>query len=213
MDADKHPYRTLWTSPRIMIRTLLSKKSFWVIFALSFLGAWGAALFESVNKIGMEKSQNLDDLSNPTVAMTLVSTLLTAVFGLLVGAAIIAFFYWIIGKLFKGTGMYKDLYKGSMITSMPYFIVVPFTLIWLFGSPATYFDNEVTRSALWTVMMGLTYITAFIASVYTFVLSIVMISEVHNFSKWKAFFTMIIPTLVIVVIVIIFAVLLFSVLF
>ncbi|MEG0681865.1 MAG: YIP1 family protein, partial [Eubacterium sp.] len=123
--------------------------------------------------------------------------IVSAVFTLLIGAAFIAFFYWIIGKLFKGIGTFKDLYKGAMITSMPFILIVPFALVWLFMSPETYLDTKLT-SGTTMILMIIVSVASFIASVYAFILTIVMISEVHKITKWKAFFTMILPTLILV---------------
>lgn len=203
METEKNPYLALWKSPRAMIRTVLSKKSFWAIFALTFFGAWGASLFELADGF------NQESYASSSVIMNLLSSIAGAVGVLLVAAAFIAFFYWIVGKIFKGTGTFMDLYKGAMISSMPHIIVLPFALIWLIGSPESFINNDLT-TGFWSFIMIITNILLAIASIYSIVLTIVMISEVHNFSKWKAFFTMFIPMFIIIVIVLVFAVLLFS---
>lgn len=201
-----NPFLTIWKQPRATIQYLIVNKTIWQIALISFLGAWASALIASVDSSEMEGK----DFVQPSLIMELIGSLLGGVASLFIGAAFIALFFWLIGKLFKGTGTFSDMYKGSMLTMLPYAVMLPIMLIWLFIAPDSFYGTEETMSALSMVITAIFFIAAFVLSIYVLIVTIVMISEVHQFSKWRAFATMMIPTIAIIMIVLVLVVTFFA---
>ncbi|MCA9724720.1 MAG: hypothetical protein KC452_05445, partial [Kurthia sp.] len=59
------------------------------------------------------------------------------------------------------------------------------------------YNTDLDQTAGSVTLAIIVVILAVICSIYTFIVGIVMLSEVHQFSKWKAFFTMILSVVVI----------------
>lgn len=203
---DMNPFVTMWRQPRETIKYLLLNKGFWIIALLGFVGAWASALYESTGKADEKDIEgNLvnPDFVQPNFLMELITTAFSAIITVLIGGAIVAFFYLIIGKIFKGTGVFKDMYKGAMLTTMPMGIVLPFVLIWLVLVPSDFYGIGNGMGLIGSILSVIAGVLMVVATIYTIVLTIVMISEVHQFSKWKAFFTMLIPAAVVIAIVLV----------
>ncbi|MBQ0140408.1 MAG: YIP1 family protein [Kurthia sp.] len=198
MEHKLNPFVSIWRQPRETIRYLLVNKSFWYIAILSFFGAWASALIASVDEKTTKEASDLV-FTKPSFLMEIVTSILAGIATILIGTAILAFFYWIIGKLFGGKGVYSDLYKGSMLTMLPYGVMLPFLLIWLVIAPNSFYGITDTASAIDTVFSVLFGLATIVLTIFVFILTIVMISEVHQFSKWRAFFTMIIPVVALIV--------------
>lgn len=211
---EMNPFKTMWRQPRETIKYLLLNKSFWYIAFLGFLGAWASALFER-NDAANEKDYDgkliNPEFVKPNAIIELLTTAISGAITVLLGALILAFCYWLIGKLFKGTGTFNDLYRGSILTTMPYIIALPIAIIWLVLTPNSFYGIG-DMSALGMVFSILAGVLMVISSIYAIVLTIVMISEVHQFSKWKAFFTMLIPAAIVIAIVLIIVIGLLAVL-
>lgn len=194
-----NPFKTMWRQPRATIRNLLLTKGFWTIVLLGFLGSWASTLFD---KTGAATETDYDsklinpNFVKPNILLEIISTAALSILSILLGAAIIAFFYWLIGKLFKGTGTFNDLYKGSILTTMPYAIALPFLLVWLLIAPNSFYEIGDATSVIGSVFSIIVGVLMVIASIYAIVFTVVMISEVHQFSKWKAFGTLILPMIV-----------------
>lgn len=197
-----NPFLSIWKQPRATIQYLIVNKTIWQIALISFLGAWASALIASVNSSDMEGK----DFVQPSVIMEIILSFLGGIASLFIGAAFIALFFWLIGKLFKGTGTFSDMYKGSMLTMVPYTIMLPIVLIWLISAPDSFYGTETSMSAFSMIISIIFFIAAFVLSIFVLIVTIVMISEVHQFSKWRAFATMMIPTIAIIVIVLVLVV-------
>lgn len=198
MEKNLNPFLSIWRQPRETIRYLLVNKSFWYIAIISFFGAWASGLVSSVDE---KSTKDLSELTftKPNLFVEIIMSALSGVVAIFIGAAILAFFYWIIGKIFGGKGVYMDFYKGSMLTMLPYGIMLPLLLLWLIIAPNSFYGITVDSSAIDIIFTLLFGIVAVVLTIFVFIITVVMISEVHQFSKWRAFFTMIIPIVLLVI--------------
>ncbi|AMA63998.1 MAG: YIP1 family protein [Kurthia gibsonii] len=188
-----NPFTHLWFHPVDTVKSVLMERSFWGIFFLAFLGAWATSLFGTMDQKNMVTSSG--DLPNSFIII--FAGAVGAIFALIVGSIFTAFFYWLAGKILKGTGSFVALYKGSMFLTFPHFLLFPFVIIYLIAYPANFYNTDLDQTAGSVTLAIIVVILAVICSIYTFIVGIVMLSEVHQFSKWKAFFTMILSVVVI----------------
>lgn len=221
MEKKKDIFIGIWSSPRAVIKDALITMSFWKIVLISLLGALGASIFTNIDAASLavfsDEIASVKDYKMPSFAYELFVGLLSALATLLIASPLMALFYWLVGKLFKGTGTFMDLYKGSMLTFVPLSILPLVVIGWLVISPETYYGVTEASSVIGSVLIALAMAIIAITLVYTVIVTIVMVSEVHQFSKWRAFFTILIPTalltvvlVVFVLIIVVFAVALFS---
>lgn len=212
MENKLNPFLTIWRQPRQTIRYLLVNKSFWYIAMISFFGAWASGLISSVDEKNTKEIAELS-FTKPNFFVELVVSALSGVATILIGTAILAVFYWLIGKLLGGKGIYSDLYKGTMLTMLPYGILLPFLLLWLIIAPNSFYgigDQTAVIDIIFSVVFA---IASIVLTIFVFIVTITMLSEVHQFSKWRAFFTMIIPIVALIIFILVILVIIFAVLF
>lgn len=221
MDKKKNIFIAIWSAPREAIKSALLTMSFWKIVLISFLGALGASIIVNFDAASLavisDEIGNVKDYEMPSIVYELFIAILSALATLLIASPIMALVYWLFGKLFKGTGTFMDLFKGSMLAYVPLSIIPIVIIIWLVISPETFYGVTESSSAIGSLFMALAMAIVVLTFIYTIVVTIVMVSEVHQFSKWRAFFTIVIPTalitvvlVVIILIIVVFAVSLFA---
>ena len=209
MKKNLNPFVSIWRSPRETVRSVLVHKGFWVIAILSFFGAWASALFASLDAKNSQIDENAT-FTQPSLPMELASSIIGGIASVLIGGAFIALLYWGIGKLlFKGQGTYMDLYKGSMLSALPFYIALPFILAFLIIYPNEFYNIDLNFDGVAMFLYAAVVVLGLVGSVYAFVVTIVMISEIHKISKWKAFFTMFIPSFILFIVIMVIVVVLF----
>ncbi len=185
---DRQPILSIVTKPRETIRYTLEQKDF--SYAL-YVGAIGGFAGGAVSLAGTPYQPEF------SLGEIVFSTFITGIMYFMISNLIVAFLLSMIGSAMKGKGNFKSLFQALCLTMIPYIWILPIILFWMQLSPASFFYMEGMTGTLGEVVLS--YIGLFIivlATIWTFVLTIIAISETHRFSKWKAFFTFLLASLV-----------------
>lgn len=212
----KNTYLGIWSAPRKTIQYALEKLNFWYIAFITLFGAWGTTIlsrYDDANLIPSNDRIFVEEYTMPSLWSELLFSLIGAIASILVATAFMALLYWLIGKLFKGTGTFKAMYKGSMLTFLPNVIILPLIIGWLFISPETFYGVDEPATAFGNIIFALVLALVVFCFIYTMIVTIVMVSEVHQFSKWRAFFTILIPTIVMTIILIVIVIVIVTTIF
>lgn len=177
-----NPFTSVWLHPKQTAAYMMEHKSMGyaiLLFALGFIGALFSGLIDSEIYPGM--------------AVWLISLLAIIVFPII--GIIIAFIHTgillLFGKLFKGTATYQGMFKSLSLTSIPSVVLIPFYLIWLFTSPESLMNPDYAGTM--PIIFWPTILLTIAMSIWGFVIMIAVVAEAHQFSNWRAFFTVFIP--------------------
>ena len=116
-------------------------------------------------------------------------------FGYFLGAAVLV----LVGRLFKGTATYQDMFKALATAQIPQIWLLPLLIIWLLASPDTFLADrtDVEGSQIVAIM----YIVMAVFSIWTFIIVCKGVGEAHQVSSWKGFFIVVLPGIIITIIV------------
>ena len=174
---------------------MIEEKSMRFVILLMILSGISSAL---VGAFDSEMNQMM-----PVWGILLGSIIAGPIFILLI-YAIMAGVYFITGKLFKGTGTYKELFKATGAAAIPQIWLLPVYLIWILTAPATYFAEPLGTSGgggeLVITLVGSVLIT--VVTIWSIFINAKAIGEAHRISSWKGFFTIMIPSIVIGIIIV-----------
>lgn len=192
------------TAPREHIRTVVQNKSVGYMMLVSFLAIWATNLLSTFQSYNYELIE--DSFSYQSAFKELIESALYSLGEVLLGLTVYAGIVLFIGKLFKGKGMFIHLYKGSMATMLPFIILLPILAVWLVISPESFYGmNE--NTLVETIFVVLVLLVTFFALIVSSIYCIIMVAEIHQISKWKAFFviclTMIVLTVVFLILLVI----------
>ena len=186
---DREPILSIVTEPRSTIRYALDQKNFSYSLYVGAIGGFASGLALLVGTPYQAKY---------SLGEMVYSSFITGILYFMISNLIVAFLLATIGSVLKGKGTFKSLFQAMCLTMIPYIWILPILLFWMQLSPSTFFYIEGTS---WTVGEAiLFYVGLFIllmASVWLFVLKIIAVSEVHGFSKWRAFFTLLLASLLV----------------
>ncbi len=178
-----NPFLSVWIHPRRTTRYVIENKS--LLYTMIVI---------SVGFIGLLLSLLVDSELYPSLPMwgiILLVIVCSPIFGLLLNA-LYALELWLFGKLFKGTGTYKDIFKSISLFNIPYAFIIPFYILWLLIEPTSLFF-EYKDGKFYLPIIDLVLNT--ILSIWCFVIAIPIVSEVHNISNWKSFFSLLLSSL------------------
>ena len=177
---DRHAILSIAVKPRDTIRYVLTTKK---LCYFSFVGLIGVFASNLVSFIGSEFTgqYTLGDIVYSTFLLSLVlyflSTVLSA--GVLTLSA----------KAFGGTGKFKEMFRMISVTMIPYIWILPVLLFWMQFAPQSFFSISYMETSLGDLILQFVCGTLIIiSSIWTYVITVIGISEVHRISKWKAFF-------------------------
>ena len=191
-------YLTLWTNIRGTVRDVIDNKTIAISLVYIALGGIGSAL-----------SGLRDSGFNNSISVWLV--LLLAIVLTPIIMIICHFIYtgiiYLVGKLFKGTGGFFDVFKALSVSYIPYVLLIPIFLIWFLVDPssvvATTDDLTISTSAI----IGLIIVMIF--GIYCLVIQIIAVSEAHQFGIWRAIGTIFIPLILFTIIIFVIIAILF----
>lgn len=184
-------FSTIWTQPRQAMRTILDEKSLLLPLLILVLGSIGAMLSSLYGS---------SDTANVSTIFLVLFAIIGGPIFYLISNTIFAFLVMLLGKwLFKGTATFIDIFKVMAISYLPYIAAIPVFGIWLVLNPDSLVSTDNTGLLGLLVMILLT-ITM---SIFMFIFNIVGVSEAHQFSKWKAFFTILIPGIIFIILIVI----------
>ncbi|WP_427110009.1 YIP1 family protein [Lysinibacillus xylanilyticus] len=196
-----NPFLSTWLHPKQTTRYMIEEKSIGSAILLISIGYIGVILSDLIDKI------SLIDLSPWLIV--LISVILSPISGI-IGTAFVALITWLFGKLFKGTGTYSQLFKGLSLTAIPFIVLIPFYLIWLFTSPESLMDPNFAGSIPW--ILWLATLVTLVIGIWSIVITVGVIAEAHQISNWMAFFTLLIPSIIFFFLIVILIIVLFFVL-
>lgn len=181
-----NPYLSVWLQPRRTTRYVIENKSLLyttIIISIGFIGLLLSLLVDS------ELYPTL-----PIWGIILLVIVLSPIFALLLNA-LYALELWLIGKLFKGIGTFKDIFKAMSLLYILYVFMIPFYVLWLLLEPTSLFF-EYDDGKFFLPIIDIVLNT--ILSIWCFVISIPIVSEVHKISNWKSFFSLVLSGLLLI---------------
>lgn len=189
-----NPLLSVWLHPKKTTQYVIEQKDLpycLFIIAISFIGVLSSSLIDT---------ELYPLFSTWTIVMLLL--ILSPIIGM-TSNAIYALFIWAVGKIFNGSGTYKNTFKGLSLTAIPSIILIPFYIAWLITDPYSLFHADAEGSfALPFISLILTIVTG----IWSFVITIATISQLHNVSNWKAFFIILITAVIFTILLTIFIV-------
>ncbi|MGM9950411.1 MAG: YIP1 family protein, partial [Lysinibacillus sp.] len=185
---DRQPILSIVTEPRSTIRYALDHKDFSYSLYVGAIGGFASAL-ASLAGTPYQAKYSLGEM--------VYSSFVTGILYFMLSNLVVAFLLSTIGSALKGKGTFKSLFQAMCLTMIPYIWILPIILFWMQLSPSTFFRIE---GASWTMGEAILSFTGMfillMAAVWVFILTIIAVSEVHGFSKWRAFFTLLLASLV-----------------
>ncbi|MEY9976723.1 YIP1 family protein [Lysinibacillus sp. RC79] len=196
-----NPFLSIWLHPKQTTRYMIEEKSIGFAILLMSIGYLGVTLSDLID------STFLSDWSPWFIVIFCV---IAAPISGIIGTAFSALIAWLFGKLFKGTGTYSHLFKGLSLTAIPFTVLIPFYLIWLFTSPESLMNSDFAGPYPWFFWLAI--LLTIVVVIWSIVITVGVIAEAHQISNWMAFFTLLIPSIIFFILIIILIIVLFVVL-
>ncbi|MEK4230344.1 Yip1 family protein [Solibacillus sp. FSL H8-0538] len=189
---DRQPILSIALKPRETIRYVLQHKGLRYFVFVGIIGAFSSNL---ASFIGTKYNAAI------TLGDIVYSSFISGVLLFILTTVIISALLHTLGKTLGGRGKFKEMFRAMCVTVIPYIWILPVLLFWMQLSPQSYFSMASADQILGDVLMkfvgsGL----VMIMGIWTFVITLIGISEVHKFSKWKAFFAFIIAVIILAII-------------
>ncbi|MGE7694219.1 YIP1 family protein [Lysinibacillus sp. NPDC094177] len=187
-----NPFLSIWLHPKQTTRYMIEKKSIGFAILLMSIGYIGVTLSDLIDRISF--------IDWSPWLIVLLCVILSPISGI-IGTAFAALVTWLFGKLFKGTAKYSQLFKGLSLTAIPFIVLIPFYLIWLFTSPESLMDPDFAGPYPWIFWLAI--LVTIVIGVWAIVITVGVVAEAHQISNWMAFFTLLIPSIIFFVLIII----------
>lgn len=200
MKKENKGFLSFMLTPRTHIQSVITNKSIAYIMLVSFLAIWATNILGSFQSYNYELVE--DSFEYQSAFELLIESALYSIGEIILGIALYAGIVWLIGKLFKGKGKFFDLYKASLMTVLPFTILLPILAIWLVISPESFYgmtEQTVVEMIFLVIIIILTLFSVVISTIYC----IVMVSEIHQITKWQAFFVICITMMIFLILLII----------
>ncbi|WP_107943409.1 Yip1 family protein [Metasolibacillus sp. FSL H7-0170] len=181
-----NPFLSVWLHPKQTARYMIDHKT--MGFAMIILTICSIIALPI----------NFFDYGGPLSWGFIIATIIFSPIVTIVGMFISALIAWGVGKLFKGVATYTEMYRATSIASIPSAMLGPIYLIWFVVSPDFLLtpDFEGPIPAIFWIAILL----SIVLGIWSFVVSVGAVAEAHQFSNWKAFFTLVIPAIIIFII-------------
>ncbi|WKA53040.1 Yip1 family protein [Planococcus shixiaomingii] len=180
-----NPFTGIWVRTRETVRYVIEEKSFGYVMMLIVIAGIISSL---VGAFDPEATAGF-----PIWGTLLMGIIIGPIAGI-VGVAIISAIYLVIGKLFKGTSTYSEMFKAIGTTSIPSIWFAPILLVGYLAAPdlmAVDAEVEITPASM--IIGGLMAIAGLVFTIWSILIQSKAIGEAHRFSSWKGFFTLLIP--------------------
>ena len=193
-----NPFTDIWLRTRETVRFVIEHKSFKFIILLIVLTGFASGL------IGMMNERSSDMAPWAAILQALVTGPIGSAFGYFLGAAILV----LVGRLFKGTATYQEMFKALVTAQIPQIWLLPLLTIWVLASPETFLaDRTNVEGDPIVVIMS---IVMAVVSIWTFIIVCKAVGEAHRVSSWKGFFIVVLPGIIITIIVLVIVFVLFA---
>lgn len=177
---DRHAILSIAVKPRETIRYVLTTKTLPYFIFVGVVGMFAGNLISFIGQKFTGKFTLGDIVYSSFISSFLLYFLSTSVLaGILMLSA----------KVFGGVGKFKDMFRMISMTMIPYIWILPMILFWMQFAPQSFFNIPYMQPEMTDYILQFICGTfVIIASVWTYIITIVGISEVHKISNWKAFF-------------------------
>lgn len=170
-----NPYLTIWTKPRMTIRTIIDRGADRELPLFIFL--IGIAFM--VAQMASKKVESL-----PFIGVLLLIVIGSPLLGFMT-IYINGFTGWIGGRIFKGTAYKEDIRAAYWWSNVPMIfsgmIMTPLVLMKiLYGGPGLY------SNPLYALYFGISSFLFFIAFIWSMLIFVRTYQEVQGFSFWRA---------------------------
>lgn len=190
-----NPFLSVWLNTRNTVRYVIEEKSMVYVFLLILLAG--------VTSTFVSMYQGADDIMIPFGILIVGSSIISPI-AVAIGIAIMSGLYLLVGKLFKGTGTYIELFKAVATSMIPQIWLLPLFIILTIVSPDSFFGSTEPASNGALFFMAFSAIILAIVTVWGIVIQSKAIGEAHRMSSWKGFFTLLIPSVIIGFVVFVF---------
>lgn len=187
-----NPWLTMWLKPRETILAIIKYNPRHLALLLAFL----YGISRVIDRGGLLLFAFL--VYNP-----FLTTLGVLVIGAVSGVILVylsAFLFELTGKLLGGRGSSENLRAAIVWSYVPSFWILPLDVI-----SVTLLPWLITISQMWVVPYLLISIADIVVGIWSFVLLLQTIGEVHGFSAWKALAALILSLLALLVVVFVIA--------
>ena len=189
-----NPWIKIWTEPRKAIRYIINTNIKQYVIILVII----SGIFEALDK---SASKNLGDKDSllTILLMSVFGGAISGYLGLIIGATLLK---WT-GKWFGGIATRDELKAAIAWGGVPY--IFSSAIIWpiqfgIFGNELfTKLTPRIDSSPLLSSLVWIFIIIEMVLGIYCFTIHIRCLSEVQQYSKWKAFGTILCSALVIIV--------------
>lgn len=197
-EHEVNPFTDIWLRTRETVRFVIERKSTKYIILLIVLTGFASGL------IGLMNTRSADMAPWAAILQALITGPIGSAFGYFIGAAILV----LVGRLFKGTATYPEMFKALVTAQIPQIWLLPLLIIWAIAAPDTFFaDRLAVEGDPIVVIMS---IVMAVVSIWTFVIVCKAVGEAHRVSSWKGFFIVLIPAFIITTVVFIIIFVLFA---
>lgn len=188
---DRHAVLSIATKPRDTIRYVLTHKKLSYFIIVGIIGMFASNLISFIGS---------DFTGAYTLGDIVYSTLLSSLLLYFLSTALSAGVLTLSAKAFGGIGKFKEMFRMISVTMIPYIWILPILLFWMQFAPQSFFNITYIETSLNDLILQFVCGTfIIIASLWTYVITVVGISEVHRISTWKAFFASFIVIIVLLV--------------
>jgi len=183
-----NPFFSIWLSTRKTVRYVLDHKPMKYSLALAAI----AGIPNSLNA-----GSELSNVFELPFGMLILGILIVGPLLGLLGWAISTVVYTLVGKLFRGSGTYREMGQAMGVVMIPAIWMTPFWIlssifilndIFLMNDPMDFSAGAL----VWSLVSSLIIL---VFSIWIIVIQSKAIGEVHQFSSWKGFGTLIIPAI------------------
>lgn len=197
-----NPFFSIWLSTRKTIRYVLENKS--LKYALII-----AAIAGIPN--GFNAFESLSAIFNFPFLVLILASLVIGPFLSLLGVGISTLIFTFVGKWIGGVGTFGEMAKAMGVVTIPAIWLSPYFIL---SSVITYSGNQVDPlsviSASMIIWMIFSALIMIVFAIWMIVIQSQLIGEVHQFSSWRGFATLVIPSIVFFIIVFIFVMMFFA---
>ncbi len=178
MDKSFEPLKDGWFKPRETARYLIEHASTkYIIFLMSIFTIVNITIaMNGINTGSLEGDILWIALFIVAILAPLIGTILFVLF---------AFILWIVGKVVRGEGAFKGLFKAVIVAYIPVLLAFPFMLTWAILEPQSYLNEQLLTGAPIESIASMVF---FVSGLWSFINIIITVSEAHRFSVWKALF-------------------------
>ena len=187
-----NPWLSVWVHPRKTIRQVIAEEKEGILYTLAAM----VGITNSINNAGSSVVNEGATMLWAAIVVLIIGPL-AGIFGMFVAA-------WVLektGNWLGGLGTRHELKYAFGWANVPSIISLIALLLVLPYAGEALFNNSPDAAGEMSIIEGLLLLAygllAIAMGIWTFILYIGMIAEVHQFSAWKAFLSLMLPAIAI----------------